>query len=113
MTARSRDNEAQGAIAAELESRGRIQDIDRWILRLAVAVVFAGAMTASSLLLLKARGTLDKKLAPLGFAAAWTEFPSGPPLLETLNVGALNFGTTGESPPIFAQEGGSPPVHCP
>jgi sulfonate transport system substrate-binding protein len=38
----------------------------------------------------------------------WTEFPSGPPLLEAINVGAIDFGNTGESPPIFAQAAGAP-----
>ena len=39
---------------------------------------------------------------------AWTEFPSGPPLLEALNVGAIDFGNAGEAPPIFAQAAGAP-----
>lgn len=34
--------------------------------------------------------------------------PSGPPLLEALNVGAIDFGNTGEAPPIFAQAAGAP-----
>jgi sulfonate transport system substrate-binding protein len=38
----------------------------------------------------------------------WTEFPSGPPLLEALNVGAIDFGNAGEAPPIFAQAAGAP-----
>src|SRR5206468_838225 len=36
------------------------------------------------------------------------EFPSGPPLLEAVNVGAIDFGNTGEAPPIFAQAAGAP-----
>jgi len=38
----------------------------------------------------------------------WTEFPSGPPLLEAVNVGAIDFGNTGETPPVFAQAAGAP-----
>jgi sulfonate transport system substrate-binding protein len=45
---------------------------------------------------LKPRGTLDGKLAPLGFKSAWAQFPSGPPLLEASQVGAIDCGTTGE-----------------
>jgi sulfonate transport system substrate-binding protein len=41
----------------------------------------------------------------------WTEFPSGPPLLEALNAGAIDFGNTGESPPIIAQAAGVPFVY--
>ena len=33
----------------------------------------------------------------------FVEFSSGPPLLEALNVGAIDYGTTGDAPPIFAQ----------
>ncbi len=38
----------------------------------------------------------------------WTEFPAGPQLLEGLNVGAVDFGHTGEAPPVFAQAAGAP-----
>jgi sulfonate transport system substrate-binding protein len=41
----------------------------------------------------------------------WTEFPGGPQLLEALNVGALDFGITGEAPPVFAQAAGAPLVY--
>ncbi len=46
---------------------------------------------------------LDARLAADGIAVKWVEFPYGPPLLEALNVGSIDFGTTGDSPPIFAQ----------
>ncbi|HTH61329.1 MAG TPA: sulfonate ABC transporter substrate-binding protein [Paraburkholderia sp.] len=55
---------------------------------------------------LKARGTLEKRLAPLGIGVQWLEFPGGPQLLEGLNAGAVDIGTVGETPPIFAQAGG-------
>jgi sulfonate transport system substrate-binding protein len=42
---------------------------------------------------------------------SWTEFPSGPPLLEALNVGSIDFGIAGETPPIFAQAAGAPLVY--
>jgi sulfonate transport system substrate-binding protein len=38
----------------------------------------------------------------------WVEFPSGPPLLEALSAGAVDFGATGDAPPIFAQAAGAP-----
>src|SRR5580700_10185955 len=74
-------------------------------------VVRVGYQKYGTFLLLKARGLLEKKLAPLGFSVAWTEFPVGPQLLEALNVGALDFGITGEAPPIFAQAAGAPLVY--
>src|SRR5471030_744133 len=70
-----------------------------------------GYQKYGTFLLLKARGLLEKKLQPLGFRVEWTEFPGGPQLLEALNVGALDFGITGEAPPIFAQAAGAPLVY--
>jgi sulfonate transport system substrate-binding protein len=67
--------------------------------------------SSTSLVLLKSRGWLEKKLAPLGYAASWAEFPSGPPLLEALGAGAVNLGFTGETPPIFCQASGTPVVY--
>lgn len=62
---------------------------------------------ASLLVLQKAQGSLEKKLAPLGFAVKWVEFPAGPQLLEGLNVGSVDVGFVGEAPPIFAQAAGA------
>jgi sulfonate transport system substrate-binding protein len=62
---------------------------------------------ASLLLLQKADGSLEKKLAPLGFTVKWVEFPAGPQLLEGLNVGVVDLGLVGEAPPIFAQAAGA------
>lgn len=62
-----------------------------------------GYQKYGSLVLLKGRGSLETALQPLGVTVAWSEFPSGPPLLEALNAGAIDFGSAGEAPPIFAQ----------
>ncbi len=66
-----------------------------------------GYQKYGTLTLLKARGTLEKRLASQGIEVKWTEFPSGPVLLEGLNVGSVDFGTVGEAPPIFAQAAGA------
>src|SRR6188508_2311347 len=71
-------------------------------------VVRVGYQKYGNVILLKGKGGLEKKLAPLGFKVEWKEFPSGPPLLEALNVGAIDFGHAGEAPPIFAQAAGAP-----
>lgn len=63
------------------------------------------------LTLLKGRGTLEKQLATLGVHVSWTEFPSGPPQLEALNVGSIDFGDVGEAPPVFALAAGAPFVY--
>jgi sulfonate transport system substrate-binding protein len=67
-----------------------------------------GYQKYGTLVLLKERGVLEQKLKLLGYEVSWTEFPGGPQLLEALNVGALDFGTAGEAPPIFAQAAGAP-----
>ena len=67
-----------------------------------------GVQKYGSLVLLRERGLLEQRLAPQGWTVTWTEFPGGPQLLEALNVGAIDFGTTGEAPPIFAQAAGAP-----
>jgi sulfonate transport system substrate-binding protein len=58
------------------------------------------------LALAKRRGALEKRLADKGITVSWSEFTSGPPLLEALGAGALDFGATGDVPPLFAQAAG-------
>jgi sulfonate transport system substrate-binding protein len=58
-------------------------------------VVRIGFQKYGKLVLLKSKGTLEEKLKSAGYKVVWTEFPSGPPLLEALNVGAIDFGNTG------------------
>ena len=74
-------------------------------------IVTIGYQKYGNLILLKGRGGLESKLAPLGFKVHWREFQSGPPLLEALNAGAIDFGHAGETPPIFAQAAGVPFVY--
>ena len=62
---------------------------------------------ASLLVLQKAQGSLEQKLAPIGFRVKWVEFPAGPQLLEGMNVGSVDIGFVGEAPPIFAQAAGA------
>jgi sulfonate transport system substrate-binding protein len=66
-----------------------------------------GYQKYGTLVLLKAKGTLEKRLADQGVTVTWTEFPGGPQLLEGLNVGSVDFGVTGETPPVFAQAAGA------
>lgn len=63
--------------------------------------------SASLFVLQKSQGTLEKRLAPLGVAVKWVEFPAGPQLLEGLNVGSVDVGFVGEASPIFAQAAGA------
>ena len=74
-------------------------------------VIRIGYQKYGTLVLLKAHGSLEKRLAPLHVEVQWTEFPAGPQLLEGLNVGSIDFGTVGEAPPIFAQAAGADLVY--
>jgi sulfonate transport system substrate-binding protein len=71
----------------------------------------SGFQKYGKLVLLKSKGTLEDKLKALGFKVTWTEFPAGPQMLEAVNVGAIDFGNTGEAPPIFAQAAAAPIVY--
>ena len=70
-----------------------------------------GYQKYGTFILLKGKGTLEKRLAPLGIYVRWTEFPAGPQLLEGLNLGAIDVGHAGEAPPIFAQAAGADLVY--
>ena len=75
------------------------------------ATLHVGYQRYGTLILLKERGTLEAALRPLGWSVEWKLFPSGPPLLEALNAGAIDLGTTGETPPVFAEAAGAPIVY--
>jgi len=76
--------------------------------RAAEKTVRIGVQKYGTLIILRERHILEQVLQPLGWGVTWHEFPGGPQLLEALTAGALDFGTTGEAPPIFAQAAGSP-----
>ncbi len=90
---------------------------------LAVVLAFGGAAGAQervlrigyqkygTLVFEKARGTLEKRLAPLGVRVTWTEFLGGPALMEAMGAESVDFGTAGDAPPIFAQAAGVPLVY--
>ena len=59
------------------------------------------------LYLAKETGQLEASLKAKGISVKWVEFSFGPPLLEALGAGSIDYGTTGDSPPIFAQAAGA------
>lgn len=68
-----------------------------------------GYQKSSTLItILKTRGTLEQKLAPLGVKVSWHEFASGLPLLEALNVGAVDVSAdVADTVPVFALAAGA------
>ncbi|MHC5737002.1 aliphatic sulfonate ABC transporter substrate-binding protein [Nostoc sp.] len=69
-------------------------------------VLRIGYMTAGDIT--RSRQVLEKRLNPLGINVQWAKFTAGPQLLEAMNVGSLDVGAVGETPPIFAQATGIP-----
>lgn len=53
--------------------------------------------------IVKQRRTLESALKSRGIEVKWVEFQFGPPILEAINTGNVDFGYTGDAPPIFAQ----------
>ncbi|HEX9470626.1 MAG TPA: aliphatic sulfonate ABC transporter substrate-binding protein [Bradyrhizobium sp.] len=53
------------------------------------------------------RHTLEDAFKPLDIDIRWIDFQFGPPLLEAINVGSVDFGYVGDTPPIFAQAAGA------
>lgn len=75
----------------------------------AAAPIRIGHQKAGSLAILRKQGTLE---ARSGFGSVqWVEFGSGPPMLEALGAGSIDFAATGETPPIFAQAAGTDIVY--
>ncbi|WP_416668919.1 aliphatic sulfonate ABC transporter substrate-binding protein [Egbenema bharatensis] len=69
-------------------------------------IVRIGYQKTTDLDLLRTRGELDRRLQELGSSVEWSLFQSGPPMLEAMNAGSLDFGGIGDAPPIFAQAAG-------
>lgn len=68
-----------------------------------------GYQKSSTLIsLLKSQGTLEKALADQDVTISWHEFPSGQPLLESLNVGNIDLSAdVADTVPVFAQAAGA------
>ncbi len=74
-------------------------------------IVRIGYQKYGTLVVEKARGTLERRLAPMHVHVTWTEFLGGPALLEAMGADSIDFGITGDAPPIFAQAAGVPLVY--
>lgn len=65
------------------------------------------------LLLARRQQAIEARLKTLGVASVkWVEFQFGPPMLEALGAGAIDLGSVGDTPPVFAQAGGQPLVYA-
>jgi sulfonate transport system substrate-binding protein len=64
------------------------------------------------LVITRQREALENHFKPQGISVKWVEFSSGPPMMEAMNVGSVDYGAVGDSPPIFAQAAGAAVVYA-
>jgi sulfonate transport system substrate-binding protein len=64
------------------------------------------------LVIARQQAALEKHFASQGVGVTWVEFSSGPPMLEAMNVGSVDYGAVGDSPPVFAQSAGANIVYA-
>lgn len=74
-------------------------------------VVRIGHHRLGAMFYLKAKGSLETRLAKMGWSVEWTKFVAGPAILEAIGKGKIDLGYAGVAPPIFAQSDGVPFVY--
>ena len=78
----------------------------------AVTEIRIGYQKNGVLVIARQQATLEKHFVSQGIAVKWVEFSSGPPMLEAMNVGSIDYGAVGDSPPVFAQSAGAAIVYA-
>jgi sulfonate transport system substrate-binding protein len=64
------------------------------------------------LVIAREQATLEKHFDAEGVDVKWIEFSSGPPMMEAMNAGSIDYGAVGDSPPVFAQSAGAAIVYA-
>ncbi len=93
-----------GAAGAALSREARAQA--------GVKEIRVGYQKNGVLVIARQQATLEKHFASRRIAVKWIEFSSGPPMLEAMNVGSVDYGAVGDSPPVFAQAAGAAIVYA-
>ncbi len=72
-----------------------------------------GYQKSGVLVVARRQGTIEARLKALGVGSVrWIEFQYGPPIMEALGLGAVDFGAAGDTPPVFAQVAGAAIVYA-
>ena len=71
-----------------------------------------GYQKTGVLVITRQQAALEKHFTAQGIDVKWVEFSSGPPMMEAMNVGSVDYGAVGDSPPIFAQAAGAAIVYA-
>ncbi len=64
------------------------------------------------LVIARQQATFENHFKKDGIDVKWVEFTAGPPMMEAMNAGSIDFGAVGDSPPIFAQAAGANIVYA-
>jgi sulfonate transport system substrate-binding protein len=78
----------------------------------AVKDVRIGYQKNGVLVITRQQAALEKHFSSQGIDVKWVEFSSGPPMMEAMNVGSVDYGAVGDSPPVFAQAAGAAIVYA-
>jgi len=95
-------------LSGPITTSARAQAVDKPLSRLQQLRI-GYQKSAVNLVILKQQAVLEKRFPHAQIK--WVDFPAGPQLLEALAVGSLEFGLTGDSPPVFAQAAGKDLVY--
>ncbi|WP_063694292.1 sulfonate ABC transporter substrate-binding protein [Bradyrhizobium stylosanthis] len=96
------------AVAAAFVSRTNAQGTPQG----AVKEIRIGYQKNGVLVITRQQAALEKHFLPQGIEVKWVEFSSGPPMMEAMNVGSVDYGAVGDSPPVFAQAAGAAIVYA-
>ena len=91
---------AVAALSRQVRAQGSVKEIR------------VGYQKNGVLVIARQQATLEKHFASQEIAVKWVEFSSGPPMLEAMNVGSVDYGAVGDSPPVFAQAAGAAIVYA-
>lgn len=84
-----------GAAGVALASPSRAEELPN--------VIRIGTQKGGFFPAVRHRHTIEDTFKPSGIDVQWVDFQFGPPILEAINVGSIDFGYVGDTPPIFAQ----------
>jgi sulfonate transport system substrate-binding protein len=72
-----------------------------------------GYQKAGLLSVAKEQGVFEQRLKPLGVETVkWSEFKLGPPMMDAISAGTIDFGWLGDAPAIIAQSVGAKFVYA-
>ena len=91
---------ALGALSSRASAQGAVKEIR------------IGYQKNGVLVITRQQAALEKHFSSQGIEVKWVEFSSGPPMMEAMNVGSVDYGAVGDSPPVFAQAAGAAIVYA-